>query len=306
MEWIETKVSIYFGACEQAAELISMIFYDLGLKGVVIEDPELMPDESWGKDAVGPPETCSVTGYFSGKTHWKTKIAKLEHELRALEKQLRIQCRVNYTRRDEENWAESWKAFFWPEKITRRITVKPTWRSYEPLSGEVVVEIDPGMAFGTGTHPTTAMCIRLIEKYLKKGSSFLDVGMGSGILMVVAAKLGATLLCGIDNDEIATEIAERNLLLNQVPRQQFTLHTGNLLNGIHARYDLIAANILSREIRMLLAHVPRHLSDRGMLICSGIIEKNCERILSKIKTQEMTVVEILKQDGWVAIVSGMM
>ena len=267
----------------------------------MIEDPDLRPDESWGEDALGPPDACRVIGYFPCTIHLKAKLEVLEKRLQDLEKDTGIDCRVDYARIDQEDWAESWKAFFWPERITQHITVKPTWRSYEPQPGETVVEIDPGMAFGTGTHPTTAMCIRLIEQYVRKGDAFLDVGVGSGILMAVAAKLGAGFLCGIDSDDIAAGIAEKNLVVNRVSRQQFVLKTGNLLEGVSERFELIVANILSREILALLEDVPMRLSDDGVFICSGIIEKNSERILSKIKTQQLNILEILKDTGWVAI-----
>ncbi len=304
MEWIEARVSIDFDDCEKAADLISTIFFDLGLKGVVIDDPALSPDEAWGEDAAGPPDTCCVSGYFPDTRSSKEKLRSLEQRLRVMEKEFGFHCRIDYARIDEENWAESWKTFFWPEKITRRITVKPTWRSYEPEPGEVVVEIDPGMAFGTGTHPTTAMCIRLIEQYLKKGDTFLDIGTGSGILMIVAAKLGADTLCGIDNDEMAVEIAERNLVINNVPKKRFQLKTGDLLDGVKKRFDLIAANILSQEVLTLLDSVIMNLSATGMFICSGIIEKNSEGIIAKMKTQGFKILEIQKENEWVAIVSG--
>jgi ribosomal protein L11 methyltransferase len=305
MKWIEAKIRIDLDNCEQVADLISNIFYDLGLKGVVIDDPDLMPEEAWGEDAVGPPDSYAVSGFFpGGASTLKENLRFLEQRIHTIEKDFGLQCRIKYTPMDEENWAESWKEFFWPEKITSHITVKPTWRSYEEAPEEIVVEMDPGMAFGTGTHPTTAMCIRLIEQYLKKGDSFLDIGTGSGILMAVAAKLGAGKLCGIDNDEIAVEIAEKNLIINHVSQDRFQLKTGNLLDNIQARFDLIAANILSKEILSLLDSIILNLSSQGIFICSGIIEKNRERILEKMRALDFKVLEIKKEEGWVAIVSG--
>jgi ribosomal protein L11 methyltransferase len=263
-----------------------------------------MPDEAWGEDAVGPPESCGVSGYFADTRSSKEKLRFLEQRIRVMEREFGFRCRIDYTRINEENWAESWKAFFWPEKISRHITVKPTWRSYEPGPEEVVVEIDPGMAFGTGTHPTTSMCIRLIEQYLKHGDTFLDIGTGSGILMVVAAKLGADKLFGIDNDEMAVKIAARNLAINNVPQNRFQLKTGDLLNGIQDRYDLIAANIFSQEILNLLDSMVLNLSATGIFICSGIIEKNRPAIVAEMKARGFKILEIRKEKGWVAIVSG--
>lgn len=303
MEWIAAKVRIETGEGRSAADLISAVFYDLGLKGVVMDDPDLIPDEPWGEDAVGPAEAFSVTGYFADVSASREKMRALEQRLGRMEQTLGISCRIDYTRVSEEDWAESWKAFFWPEKITPRITVKPTWRSYDPKPGELVVEIDPGMAFGTGTHPTTRLCIQLMEKYLQPEDAFLDVGTGSGILMAVAAKLGAGALCGIDNDETAVEIAAANLATNQVPRQRVHLQTGDLLQGVQGRYHLIVANILSKTILALLDAVTARLTAAGTLICSGITEGNCDSVVAKMKTRGLEPLEIEKKEGWVAIVA---
>ena len=303
MEWIEAKIRIDVDRCEQAADLVANSFYDLGLKGVVIDDPDLLPDEAWGGDADGPSDTCCVSGFFPDTGALKENLSELEQRISALEGVFGMKCRIEYTRIDEEHWADSWKDFFWPEKISRHITVKPTWRSYEPQPGEIVVEIDPGMAFGMGTHPTTAMCIRLIEQYLKKGDSFLDVGTGSGILMAVAAKLGAGRLYGIDHDEIAVEITEKNLILNHISEDHFHVQRGDLLGKVHERFDLIAANILSHEILILLDSVKLNLSSQGIFICSGIIEKNSQEILSKMRGLGLSLLEIQKEEEWVAIAS---
>jgi ribosomal protein L11 methyltransferase len=304
MEWIEARVIIDFDNCDAVTELISNVFYDLGLNGVVIDDPNLAPDDAWGEDAVGPPDSCAVSGFFPDVNTREENLMLLEQRVHNIEKEFGLQCRITYTRMDEADWAESWKEFFWPEKITSHIIVKPTWRSYAKGPGEIVIEIDPGMAFGTGTHPTTAMCIGLIEKYLKKGASFLDIGTGSGILMAVAAKLGADRLCGIDNDALAIEIAEKNLVLNQVSPNHFQLKTGDLLDGIQERFDLIAANILSQEILNVLDSVGLNLSALGIFICSGIIEKNSERIVRKTESLGFSILEKKTKEGWVAIVAG--
>lgn len=303
MEWIAAKVSIDNPECRRAADMVGAVFYDLGLKGVVMDDPDLIPDEPWAEDAVGPAEACAVTGYFPDVSASREKMRTLEKRLRTLEREFGILCRLEYLRVNEEDWAESWKAFFWPEKISSRITVKPTWRAYDPEPGELVVEIDPGMAFGTGTHPTTRLCIQLMEKYLLPGDAFLDVGTGSGILMVVAAKLGAGSLCGIDNDEGAVDIAAANLGVNRVPRERVRLLTGDLLDGVLGRFDLIAANILSKTILTLLDSVAARLTDGGRLICSGITEANSGSVTTKMKTRGLHPVTIEKKEGWVAIVA---
>ena len=165
----------------------------------------------------------------------------------------------------------------------------------------MIIEIDPGMAFGTGTHPTTALCVRMIQKYLKPGDAFLDVGTGSGILMVAAARLGASKLFGTDSDSVACEIAGQNLLLNRVDPGRFCVKTGNLVDAVTGTFQLISANILSEVVLVLLDDVKPVLAPGGILICSGIIEANQDKVIDKMKATGFRILEVQSKDGWVAI-----
>ncbi len=301
MKWIAAKIIFDHENTQLATDLISEIFYGLGLKGVQIEDPELAPEEAWGEGVCIGPLQHAVTGFFPDTPQAAEKLNELEKKIRSLERTFEVHCRKEFRQMDEEDWAESWKAFFWPQRITSRITVKPTWRDYDAESDEIVLEIDPGMAFGTGTHPTTALCITLIERYLSAGSTFLDIGTGSGILMVLAARLGAARLVGIDNDEIALGIAEKNLQLNQISQPCFKLKAGNLADGIDGQFDIIVANILSEAILKLLGTIGRHMLPKSVLICSGIYKDNCENVLKKMQQQGLRILEELHEDSWVAI-----
>ncbi|RLC14425.1 MAG: 50S ribosomal protein L11 methyltransferase [Deltaproteobacteria bacterium] len=301
MKWIAAKIIFYHENTQLATDLISEIFYDLGLKGVQIEDPELAPEETWGEGACIGPLQHAVIGFFPDTPQTADKLNELEKKIRSLERTLGVHCNKEFRQMDEEDWAESWKAFFWPQRITSRITVKPTWRDYNAESDEIVLEIDPGMAFGTGTHPTTALCITLIERYLSAGATFLDIGTGSGILMIAAARLGADRLVGIDNDETALGIAEKNLLLNHISQPCFEVKAGNLADGIDGRFDLIAANILSEAILKLLGTIGRHMLPKSVLICSGIYKDNCGDVLKKMQQQGLKILEELHEDSWVAI-----
>ncbi|MBW1864055.1 MAG: 50S ribosomal protein L11 methyltransferase [Deltaproteobacteria bacterium] len=301
MKWIAAKIIFDYENTQLATDLISEVFYGLGLKGVQIEDPELAPEEAWGEGACIGSLQHAVIGFFPDTSQSADKLNELEKKIRSLEKTFGISCSKAFRQMDEEDWAESWKAFFWPQRITSRITVKPTWRDYNAESDEIVLEIDPGMAFGTGTHPTTALCISLIERYLSAGSTFLDIGTGSGILMVAAARLGAARLVGIDNDEIALSIAEKNLQLNHISQQCFKLKAGNLADGIDGRFDIIVANILSGVILKLLGTIGQHMSPKSVLICSGIYKDNCEDVLKKMRQQGLKILEERHEDSWVAI-----
>jgi ribosomal protein L11 methyltransferase len=157
------------------------------------------------------------------------------------------------------------------------------------------------MAFGTGTHPTTALCIRLIEAYLHKGDSVLDVGTGSGILMLAAARLGAGFVCGLDKNEMAVKIAETNLRLNGIAPQKFSVIEGNLVDGIKERYDLVVANILTQVIYNLLQDIEKNLNDKAIFICSGILEKNENLVIARMKTIGFDILDLCVKDQWVAI-----
>ncbi len=301
MKWIEVK--IIFDSKDRclAADLISNLFHEFGLPGVIIEDPEVIVTEDWSADSVDPPKHDAVIGYFPEDETAAERCRILEEKLQNLQKELGLESRIFYSRIDETDWSESWKSYFWPQKISAGIVVKPTWRDYARIGDEIVIEIDPGMAFGTGTHPTTALCIELLETHLKKGDSFLDVGTGSGILMIAAAKLGAKKIRGIDNDNEAVEIARQNLLQNKIEASKVKVSTGDLIARVDGRFSLVAANITSDAVLELLSGITGVLDDNGVFICSGILEKNKSPVIQKMQTTGFEIVETRIREEWVAI-----
>jgi ribosomal protein L11 methyltransferase len=305
MKWTEAKVMFDFDDPESAADLISNVFYEFGLQGVVIESPIAFVEGDWAGDVVDMPAHDAVIGYFRDDQNAQKKCEILEKKLERLKNEIGLKYRLFYSQIDESDWAESWKAHFWPTKVSAGIVVKPTWRDYSRAEGEIVLEIDPGMAFGTGTHPTTALCIELIEAYLQKGDSFLDVGTGSGILMVAAAKLGAVTVHGVDNDDMAVNIAGQNLLQNRIDPSTFKITTGNLVDGINEQFNLIAANISSDVILKLLDDIRPVLAANGTFTCSGIVEDKKNKITEKMKQLGFKILKILKREGWSAIAAGM-
>ncbi len=163
-----------------------------------------------------------------------------------------------------------------------------------------VFEIDPGIAFGTGTHPTTALCIELIGRYLRQGNKFLDVGTGSGILMVAAAKLGAGKVAGIDKNIVAVEIARENLRLNRIEKKRFAVKAGNLVDEVQDQFDLVVANILTEVIVVLLDSVKKVLKKTGVFICSGMLEKNTHRVEKKMIASGFEILDMCTKNKWVA------
>jgi ribosomal protein L11 methyltransferase len=304
MEWIEAKVFFESDEPFWAIEIISDIFNELHTQGVVIEDPFSDPHEGWGLEANKPGNTYSVTGYFPENQQTENKRLMLEEKLFRLNGQHNLYTKIVYQNIDEQDWANSWKKYFKPQKIGKRIVVKPTWHDYTPEPDEIILEIDPGMAFGTGSHPTTAMCVRMLEKYVKEGNCCLDVGTGSGILMLVAHRLGAGWLLGTDMDEMAVTVACRNLLRNNVPSGKFNLIVTDLLEGIRGKFHLITANILSEVIVFLLNDISKVLYPDGIFIASGIIEENKDIVIKKMTEQGLKILDLDTQEKWVAIVAG--
>ncbi len=301
MKWIEAKVVFDAEDSALAVEFISNLFFELDLQGVAEEDPKLEPTEDWAEDSIGRPDRHAVIGYFPKNRQVKKRCKRLEKRLAALKNHTTILYRVSYKELAEEDWAEAWKSFFNPQKISRKIVVKPTWCDYKADPEDIVLALDPGMAFGTGTHPTTALCIQLIEDYLNRGDSLLDIGTGSGILMIAAALLGAGFVCGLDKDPVAIDVAAANLQLNELDPQHYSLSSGNLLAGIKKQYDFIVANIFTHVILELLDDLHRVLAKGGVFVCSGMFEKNKNLVVAKMKNMGFEILEIRELEEWAAI-----
>jgi ribosomal protein L11 methyltransferase len=306
MKWIETKIIFEHQDKDLAVDLISDIFYDFGLQGVVVEDPRIEPAEGWSEDAIGRPDYYTVIGYLPADNRIEKQCGILERKLGSIKANLGLIYRITYKELDEEDWAHSWKAYFHPLKIGRNLIVKPTWRDYRAKPGEAVIELDPGMAFGTGTHPSTTMSAAMIGKYFKNGNSFLDVGTGSGILLIAAAKLGADKICGIDNDPTALEVAAGNLKLNHLEALQIGLICTDLVEGIRVKFDMVVANILSHVILILIEDLKRVLKPGGVFICSGIVDKNERQVVEALEKVGFEILGVGHKDEWVAIAGQLM
>lgn len=307
MQWLEIKIVFYPDdvnpdQAELMVDLLADVFYSHGLKGVVIDDPAPDPLADWGSDAVPPADQPGVAGYLLIDDRLEKQRLDIESEVVALAGHYGFRYDIRCRSIDEENWAEAWKAFFHPQKVSDTLVVKPTWRNYTPVRGEQVIEIDPGMAFGTGTHPTTVLCLQLLEKYLHPGQYILDVGTGSGILLIAAAKLGAAALTGVDTDPLAVETARTNLIQNRIDPVKFNILQGDLVRCISRLHHVVVANILAHVIIDLLDDVPQVLSPGGLFICSGIIKAHEDEVAGKLTRCGMEQVEVRTMEDWVAMV----
>lgn len=203
---------------------------------------------------------------------------------------------------NESDWANEWKKYYKPTKIGQKIVVKPTWEDYDKQEGDLIIELDPGMAFGTGTHETTSMCIRELEKYVDESKRVFDIGCGSGILAIAAAKLGAKEVVAGDLDEVAVKVSRENCELNNVLDKVVVKH-GSLFEVVEGKADVIVANIIADIIKILANDVSKFLSEDGVFISSGIIHAKIDEVVEALQKNGFEIVEIVKLGEWSAIVS---
>jgi ribosomal protein L11 methyltransferase len=207
---------------------------------------------------------------------------------------------------DDQDWAHNWKKYYKPFAISKRMVVKPIWEDINAWpdfrNAEIIIDIDPGMAFGSGTHETTSLCMKAIEKYTKPEDSFVDIGCGSGILGIAAAKLGAGKGILIDIDASACKIARENVMSNRV-EDQLEVIQGDLLENISAKVDFAVANIFAEIIISVTGDVHKILKNQGIFIASGIIKEKEELVVSYLTEHGFDILDITRDGGWIAIVS---
>lgn len=309
MKWSEVCIH----TTQEAVEPVSNILHESGASGVVIEDPtdlnrdwetkygeiyELSEDDY-------PNEGVLLKAYFPVNSFLVESIDEIKESI----SQLSIynidigRNDVSVSEVNEEDWATAWKKYYKPVKISSHITITPTWEEYKRVhDNELVIELDPGMAFGTGTHPTTVLCVQSLERYLKKGQTVVDVGTGSGVLSIVAAKLGASQVDALDLDEVAVESAKINVQLNDVD-DVVTVRQNNLLEEMGQSPDLIIANILAEVIVKMTEDAFNLLKPGGKLITSGIIQTKRELVKGSLQTAGFLIDEVVEMEDWLAIVA---
>lgn len=306
--WIEVRVITK----SEALEPISGIFYGLDCKGVAIEDPnDILEREqgplTWDFADINvlehKGEVAVVKAYFSEEDNIKEILKYVEEkieELKSLGLDLGL-AKVESEKMFEEDWANNWKKYYKPTKVSENIVVKPIWEEYEVKENELVLELDPGMAFGTGTHETTRMCIQSLEKYVEENSTVFDVGCGSGILAIAAAKLGSKKAVGVDLDPVAVESAKENVGYNKLDNIEILY--GNLVDVIEGKADIVVANIIAEVICILTEDVKRVLKSDGYFITSGIIHDRVDMVTKKLEETGFEVIEINKDGEWNCIVA---
>lgn len=310
---------------EEVAELVATAFHEMGAGGVTIEESGTLNkerDTSLGQLYDTPlndiPEgEAVVQAYFADPDNTAELIRQLEEHVAFVRDELgydvgkaEIKSRVV----DEEDWAHSWKQYYKPMRISKRLTIKPTWETYEPVStDEIVLELDPGMAFGTGTHPTTSLCLRTLEQEVVPGIELIDVGTGSGVLAIAAARLGASRVLALDLDPVAVTSANENVRLNGV-EGSVTVMESDLLGvlrsagasadvGVNVPVKLVVANILAEVILLFTDDVYEVLGSGGTYITSGIYKTKEADVQEGLQRAGFEIERIERDQDWVAIVA---
>ncbi len=307
MKWVEIQIK----TTTEALEAVSNILYESGVGGVVIEDsPQKLdiPEEDGWKSLTDLTdiefEGVVVKGYLPMNSSIHEKIKEIQKAVdRLTEYNLdKGLGEVVFTEISEENWANSWKKYYKPIKIGQKIVIKPTWKKYAPKEGEIVVQIDPGMAFGTGTHETTVMCIKLLQKYVFPDSVVIDVGCGSGILSIVSAKLGAKKVIGVDADKVAVDVAKKNVVRNN-EENKINIIKGNLLDDIHEKADIVVANITADVIMELAQDIGNNIRSAGVFIASGIIKGRSHDVKKSLEKNGFDIKEEIEESEWYSYVA---
>ena len=203
----------------------------------------------------------------------------------------------------EDDWANNWKKYFKPTKIGEKLLILPEWEKDENEDGRVILNIDPGAAFGTGTHATTRLCLETIQKFVKNGDTVLDVGCGSGILSIAAMLLGAKSAVGVDIDPLAVKTAKENAEKNGLKEPEYTTICGDLDDKVSDCYDVVIANIVADIIIRLCDSVPQRVKIGGLFISSGIIDVRADETVSAIENAGFTIIDRYENGGWVCIVA---
>ena len=301
--WQELTIEVK----REAEEAASNILIELGSQGVAIDDSAdyLGQVDQYGElfPEVEQSDRVRITGYYPDSVDIEAVAAQANERLAELDGFGLETGDIQLTRQElaEEDWADNWKKYFEPARITHDLTIVPSWTDYEATAGEKIIKLDPGMAFGTGTHPTTKMSLFALEQVLRGGETVLDVGTGSGVLSIASSLLGAKDIYAYDLDEVAVRVAQENIELNP-GMENIYVAPGDLLRGVEIEADVIVANILADILVHLTEDAYRLVKDEGYLIMSGIISEKWEMVRKSAEAAGFFLETHMIQGEWNACV----
>ena len=309
MTWVEMIIH----TTSAGSDWVSDCLMEAGAAGTMIEDRADIPEPGkphgiW--EIVDPallenmPEDVLVHAWFSPDNSLQDTFAFINVRLNEMRPQrpdfglLKAETRTV----SDESWTDVWKKFYKPFYAGRQLVIKPTWESFTPADGDRIIEIDPGMAFGSGTHETTGMCITLLEEAIKGGESVIDVGTGSGILAIASALLGAGKVLAVDIDPDAVRVASENVLHNHVDHI-VRVQEGDLLKNADEVCDICVANIISDIIISFAGSFLQHIVPGGLFICSGIVRERTEEVRSALLAAGYEIMKTCSRGEWTAFLS---
>ena len=304
MDWIEITIATN----TEGADIVSEALMRQGAVGTQIIDRNDVPDPDkpngyWElidrKMLDEMPEEVQVKAWFTSVE----ELRGLQNCLNALPELTGMDLgtlKVSQEGVHEQDWAECWKQYYKPFRAGERLVIKPSWENWEEQEGDLIIELDPGMAFGTGTHETTSMCVELIEKHYH-GGKMLDVGTGSGILAIAAAKLGARDVLGVDIDPMAVQVAIENVEKNHLS-DKIKIVEGDLVAGLHdVNCEFAVANILADVIKLLAAPLRAHLTENATFVCSGILLEREQEVTELLTVNGYRIFDRVQKGDWVAL-----
>ncbi len=302
MKWIKVKVDYFSDNSAISKGKIINIFEEIGIKET--EAIDYFSDNllDYNRNFKNENKIWSIAGYIIDNRFSDSKLKIINENLEKYADENEDFGYEIYTSRcSDDDWKDEWKKYFHTVKITDNIIIKPSWDSYETAGNEKIIEIDPGMAFGTGTHETTSLCVEFLEKYSNGRKKLLDIGCGSGILMLIGKKIGIGNVTGIDIDDKVEEVVKENFRKNDI-FENFEIVIGNLVDNINDKYDIVVSNILVDVLIELLENIEKVLKKNAIVIFSGILKEKEEEFVEKTGLYKLKNIDRNEKNNWVSLV----
>ena len=302
MKWIKVKVDYFSDNLEKTKAKLVNMFNEIGINQIEVIDYFSENKLDYNDNFSIKNDVWSIIGYIVDNRFANTKLNIIFNNLKEfMESENEFIYEIFTAKCNDEDWQDEWKKYFHTVNITDNIVIKPSWDEYEPSDNEIVVEIDPGLAFGTGTHETTSLCVEFLEKYSQNKKKLLDIGCGSGILMLIGKKLGVEKVVGIDIDEKVNDVVLENFSKNGI-NDNFQVIIGNLVDNVNEKYDLVVSNILVDVLEKLLEDIEKALEKGAIVIFSGILNEKEEAFLKKAKNYNLKQIDRKDKNNWVSLV----
>ena len=302
MNWIKVKIDYFSNTLEETKSKLINMFEEIGIKQIEVIDYFSDNSLDYNINFKKQSEIWSIIGYIVNNRFSKLKLNIISDKLKEFSLDDEEFMYEIYTSEcSDDDWKDEWKKYFHTVNITDNIIIKPSWDDYEASEGETVIEIDPGMAFGTGTHETTALCVEFLEKYVPEKKKLLDIGCGSGILMLIGKILGVEKVVGIDIDSNVKDVVIENFEKNNI-KDNYEIIIGDLVEDINEKYDLVVSNILVDVLTELLENIEKTLEKGATIIFSGIIKDKEEEFLRKTKEHNLVEIDRNEKNNLVSLV----